>query len=425
MPGKGWLNDPNGLVYFKGRFHIFYQADQESLDGNINKSWGHYSTTDFVTYKHHNLAILPDTVFDRNGAYSGSAVIKDGKLYLFYTGNVKHTGEHDYVVSGREHNLMRVESDDGIHFANKCCLMTNDDYPCNCTKHVRDPKIYEKDGLHHLLLGARLLDNTSCVLEYTSNDLISWKFINRYKANELIGYMIECPDYFSCGGKEYILCSPQGLTKQDDLYHNKYDCGYYEIKNDCLVNYESLDYGFDYYASQTFYGIDNNIMIGWVGMPDNDYINYCEYWSQALSMPRKIYLKNNKIYSFPIDEIFNLRLDKHVYSNNFIFSKSSNLEANIKGDFEIKLNNVKLIYNDRNICLDLLECNCGRNKRFISNIAVDKISIFVDESVLEIYFNDGEYVMTTRFYDYSNNLTVVFDNIEFIEAYEMKGFVIE
>lgn len=145
MPKKGWLNDPNGLVYFKGEYHIFYQADEENLLGHVNKAWGHYSTKDFITYKRHELAILPDSICDKNGAYSGSAIVKDDVLYLFYTGNVKHEGNHDYITSGREHNLMRVESKDGIHFTNKVCLLKNEDYPSDCTNHVRDPKIFVKE----------------------------------------------------------------------------------------------------------------------------------------------------------------------------------------------------------------------------------------------------------------------------------------
>ena len=83
MPKKGWLNDPNGLVYFKGEYHIFYQADEENLLGHVNKAWGHYSTKDFITYKRHELATLPDSIYDKNGAYSGSAIVKDDVLYLF------------------------------------------------------------------------------------------------------------------------------------------------------------------------------------------------------------------------------------------------------------------------------------------------------------------------------------------------------
>ena len=155
MPRKGWLNDPNGLVYFKGTYHIFYQADENSMDGSVNKSWGHYSTKDFQTYTRHALAICADSKYDRDGAYSGSAVIKDDILYVFYTGNVKYEGDYDYIHEGREHNVMRMESHDGITFENKKCLLRNTDFPQDCTKHVRDPKLFMKAGRYHLILGAR------------------------------------------------------------------------------------------------------------------------------------------------------------------------------------------------------------------------------------------------------------------------------
>ena len=288
MPKKGWLNDPNGLVYFKGEYHIFYQADEENLLGHVNKAWGHYSTKDFITYKRHELAILPDSIYDKNGAYSGSAIVKDDVLYLFYTGNVKHEGNHDYITSGREHNLMRVESKDGIHFTNKVCLLKNEDYPSDCTNHVRDPKIFVKEGLYHLVLGARLLDNTSCVLEYISNDLNTWTYTRRYTPKATMGYMIECPDYLFDQDNSYIVCSPQGLLENNKQFQNTYACGYYKINQNDLINYQTLDYGFDFYAPQTFYGTKSNIMIGWIGMPDNDYIDYYQDWNQTLSIPRVI-----------------------------------------------------------------------------------------------------------------------------------------
>ena len=97
MPRRGWLNDPNGLVYFKGNYHIFYQADENSMDGSVNKAWGHYATKDFQTYTRHATAVSPDSKYDKNGAYSGSAIIRDDILYVFYTGNVKYEGPYDFI----------------------------------------------------------------------------------------------------------------------------------------------------------------------------------------------------------------------------------------------------------------------------------------------------------------------------------------
>ena len=424
MPKKGWLNDPNGLVYFKGEYHIFYQADEESLLGHVNKAWGHYSTKDFITYKQHELAILPDSIYDKNGAYSGSAIVKDDVLFLFYTGNVKHEGNHD-ITSGREHNLMRVESKDGIHFTNKVCLLKDEDYPSDCTNHVRDPKIFEKGGQYHLVLGARLLDNTSCVLEYVSNDLNTWTYLRRYTPKATVGYMIECPDYLYDKDISFIVCSPQGLQENNIQFQNTYACGYYKINQNNLVEYHTLDYGFDFYAPQTFYGTKSNIMIGWIGMPDNDYIDFYDDWNQTLSMPRKVKFTDGKMIQYPIHEILSLRCDKKVFNTNISLTNSCNIEFNVESDFVIALNNVVLSYKNIEICLDLSQCDCGRIKRYIKDIDVKNVSIFIDESVMEIFINDGEYTMTSRFYDDEKNLIVRFDGINEIETYKMKGFKIE
>lgn len=424
MPRKGWLNDPNGLVYFKGHYHIFYQADEDDLQGRANKSWGHYSTKDFVTYTQHDLAILPDSKYDQNGAYSGSAIVKEGTLYLFYTGNVKHSGNYDYIHLGREHNLMRVESKDGIHFENKKCILKNDDYPSDCTNHVRDPKIFVIDGKYHLVLGARLSDDTSCVLEYISDDLESWTYFHRYTPNKDVGFMIECPEYIQDGSDNFILCSPQGLQKNMQPFQNVYDTGYYRIEQYNLVDYQTLDYGFDFYAPQTFYNTKRQIMIAWIGMPDNQYFDQIEDWNQTLSLPRMIDFDKGEIKQRPIDEVLGLRKPKKVFTDDFIISKSSNIEFEVLQDFSLHLNNISLIYEKEVLCLDLSKCNCKRSKRYIKDIHINNMSIFIDESVLEIFINDGRYTMTSRFYDSKDNLFVTSKGLKRIVTYEMRGFEI-
>lgn len=320
---------------------------------------------------------------------------------------------------------MRVESKDGIHFTNKVCLLKNEDYPSDCTNHVRDPKIFVKEGLYHLVLGARLLDNTSCVLEYISNDLNTWTYTRRYTPKATMGYMIECPDYLFDQDNSYIVCSPQGLLENNKQFQNTYACGYYKINQNDLINYQTLDYGFDFYAPQTFYGTKSNIMIGWIGMPDNDYIDYYQDWNQTLSIPRVIEFRNGKFFQIPIYKVLNLRCDKKTFDANVTLSKSCNIKFDVESDFVIKLNNVVLSYKDMELCLDLSQCDCGRTKRYIKNIDVQNISIYIDESVLEIFINNGEYTMTSRFYDNEKDLFVRFEGINEIETYKMKGFKIE
>ena len=129
---------PNGLCYYNGEYHIFHQYAPQGL--SAQRGWGHYTTKNFVNYNNYGMVIYPDSVWDKNGSYSGSALIDDGEMELFYTGNVKQPGNHDYTLCGREQNLIYMSSKDGVNFSEKELLMTNDDYPEDCSCHVRDQK---------------------------------------------------------------------------------------------------------------------------------------------------------------------------------------------------------------------------------------------------------------------------------------------
>ena len=75
-PEKGWMNDPNGLVEYNGVYHVFYQADPEHLI-NENIGWGHKISSDLLHWEECQPALLPDQSYDRDGCFTGSAVIKD------------------------------------------------------------------------------------------------------------------------------------------------------------------------------------------------------------------------------------------------------------------------------------------------------------------------------------------------------------
>ena len=115
MPPVGWLNDPNGLCQFQGVYHIFFQYSPLSVDGGM-KAWGHHISKDMIVFDYEGAPLLPDEDFDRDGVYSGCAWVENGKMHLYYTGNVKEKGEHDYIHSGRGANVVYVSSEDGIKF---------------------------------------------------------------------------------------------------------------------------------------------------------------------------------------------------------------------------------------------------------------------------------------------------------------------
>ena len=84
MPPAGWLNDPNGLCQMNGVYHVFFQYSPFDPCGG-EKFWGHYTSRNLTDWEYAGVPLAPDEQFDRSGVYSGSCLIKDGIMYLFYT----------------------------------------------------------------------------------------------------------------------------------------------------------------------------------------------------------------------------------------------------------------------------------------------------------------------------------------------------
>ena len=232
MPPTGWMNDPNGLCQFHGVNHIYFQYTP-FLAGWGTKLWGHYTTKDWVHYTEEEPFLFPDTKWDRDGVYSGSACVKEDGIHYFYTGNVKlQDKEYDYIMNGREQNTMHLFSPDGKNITVKELVMTNENYPSNMSKHVRDPKIYEKDGYYYMIQGGRDDENRGCVLLFQSDNLKDWKWYDTVYSKQPFGYMWECPDLFEIDGQQIMTCCPQGVEQQGYEYQNVYQCGYFPVSFD-------------------------------------------------------------------------------------------------------------------------------------------------------------------------------------------------
>ena len=88
-PAKGWVNDPNGLVYFDGYYHMFYQhAPNFEIPWQQPMHWGHARTKDFLHWEELPVALFPDTPYDQDGCFSGTAIVKDDtqKCFFFSSG---------------------------------------------------------------------------------------------------------------------------------------------------------------------------------------------------------------------------------------------------------------------------------------------------------------------------------------------------
>ncbi|GAB6170191.1 sucrose-6-phosphate hydrolase [Clostridium carnis] len=427
MAPIGWINDPNGLCYFSGKYHVYFQYSPLDSNGGL-KFWGHYTSRDLVKWNEEEIALYPDSKFDRDGVYSGSALVKDNKIHFFYTGNVKFKGEHDYILSGREQNVILVTSKDGINFSEKKRILSNKDFPSNMSLHVRDPKVWEEDGIYYMVLGARGKDNKGYLLIYKSKDLYNWELdCDPIGGNEDLGYMWECPDIIKINNNEILLFSPQGIKAQEYKFNNIYQSGYIVKKQKCnekkicLDNFIEFDNGFDFYAPQSFRDKNGRIiMFGWMGIPDepehkNPTIK--NYWQHQLTIPRELILKNNVLIQVPVKELEKLRknlieiqlLDISNKISLEIFHSYSfelNVNFNNTNEFLIEIReDCKLSFMNKVFKLELGQSGFGRKKRLVEIDFINNIRIFSDNSSLEVFINNGLNVFSTRIYN--NN----FDNL--------------
>ena len=89
-PPFGWLNDPNGLCQYQGTYHAFYQFSPFQAKGGL-KFWGHCTSQDLLHWNFEGAPLTADQPEDCHGVYSGSALVENGDMYLYYTGNVKES----------------------------------------------------------------------------------------------------------------------------------------------------------------------------------------------------------------------------------------------------------------------------------------------------------------------------------------------
>ena len=406
-PPHGWMNDPNGLCWLGGKYHVFFQYAPGGADGSGKKCWGHYESADLLKWEFVGTALLPDIPEDRDGVYSGSAIIVNDVMELFYTGNVKESGDHDFITNGRGANVIRVSSKDGRNFSEKRVLLRNSDYPEYCSCHVRDPKVWKENGRYYMILGARTLGDEGCVLIYRSDgDLDKWQFEKKMSVPEF-GYMWECPDMFEVDGHRLLSVSPQGLPHTEAANQNVYSSGYFRVNGDELNSFEEWDHGFDFYAPQTFSAPDGRrILIGWMGIGDIPYTNQTVPlgWQHCLTLPREIAVsEDGSILQNPIHELERLRGGEFSVKDGEAFCVSLPCELNGKpaGSFEITLDNAVSLTCDRKIFrLEFTDENigCGRKTRNCVLKECADIRIIIDMSSVEIYLDGGRRVLSARFY---------------------------
>ena len=229
--------------------------------------------------------------------------------------------------------------------------------------------------------------------------------------------MWECPDYFEIGDRKILSASVQGLTGGQWEERNVYQSGYFlvegEITGNChLGEYRLWDYGFDYYAPQSFQAEDGRIIqIGWMGMPDcQEYTNRTieNGWQHCFTFPREIYVKDGIPCQRPVRELEEkcrlLRKDQgHMEIEGYPVYQAE-ISGICNNRFQAVLGEeLVLEYRDGQFEMwfknqEKTGISAGRGRRWVDMERLENVKILADISSAEVFLNDGEYVFSTRYY---------------------------
>ncbi len=437
-PRVGWMNDPNGFSYCKGAYHLFYQYyPYDSVWGPMH--WGHAVSRDLLHWEYLPAALAPDTAYDKDGCFSGSALeLPDGRQLLMYTGVVKEPRTDGGFQDIQTQCIAIGDGRDYEKYQQNPVLDGGDLPEGGSRNDFRDPKLWmEEDGTYRCVVGNCTGDKDGRILLYKSEDGIHWDFLSILAENKgRFGRMWECPDFFKLDGKYVLLTSPQDMMPRGFEYHNGNGTiclmGDYDEKTNTFIeeHNQAVDYGIDFYAPQTIAAPDGRrIMIGWMQNWDTCNLRDTErFWFGQMTLPRELSIENGRLIQKPVRELESLRGEEVRYEN-VVFTDTIRLDG-IRGrkmDMEIMLRpadpeNIfhkfavrfaqdetyhtsvsfrpleSVVKVDRKFSGSRRAIIHQRRSRVGGRDGKLKLRVILDRFSAEVFVNDGEQVLTITFY---------------------------
>lgn len=450
-PASGWMNDPNGLVYHKGVYHLFYQYyPNATVWGPMH--WGHATSKDLVYWEQKPIALFPD---EKGFIFSGSAVVdekntsdfgKDGEvplvaIYTYFRLDVEKAGGSDTQTQGIAYSLDNGET--WVKYENNPVLedVEHTDF--------RDPKVFWHDETSSWIMALVAGDHAKF---YRSKDLKDWNHISDFgKEQGAHGGVWECPDLFKLkveGSEEekWVLIISIGSGGPNGGSGTQYFIGDFDGDNFTSeqIEYKWLDWGTDNYAGVTYNNTPNGerAFIGWMSNWQYALKTPTSTWRSAMTLARKLSLRkvdgSYHLVNYPIETVNDLAISE-LKENIIIDSKgkveleNKNLNQSVitfsadKRDFEISLSNsmneeVTLIFDATSRLLMLDRTNSGItsfNYEFgnkLHYMATNdlpeefEVTIYMDKSSIEFFLDKGLYAMTAQLFPNEEYTTITIKN---------------
>ena len=448
MPPVGGIYEPSGLCDCDGDYYVFIQYSPIEIERR-GQCFSLYKSRDLLHFLYVGVPIISDGSIDKDGVFSGSTLLVGKEMFFYYTGKVNtvESKEDDYENSEYHTIVVKISKDSYFNdvYSDKIIVLKSSDYKEVASGRVSGPKVWEENGMYNMIHALRTKEQTGAILFFTSTDKINWKF-NKKLVIEEYYQIFECPDIFYLDKIPILSVSMyhkdnKSTYKRDDkknsynTQHNiesnlgqnrvKTHKSYFTfLKGDSIEKYgmgelHEWDYGFDFYAPQTFMDRKERvIMIGLMGNPTS---MYCDPtidlgWQHCLTIPRELEIREDKLYQNPISEIERQRKNQ----NSVFITKEINISLKNTTDFVLNLpkesegfsldvnNTLTMNYDcmEQTFRMEFINSmGYGREKCETSIHELTEVRILFDSSSIEVFLNKGEVALTTRIFkkekDYS------------------------
>lgn len=412
---KGWINDPNGVIYFENKYRIFFQYNPYETYWN-NISIGVAESDDLLKFENFNVALAPTK--DVNGIFSGSVTRDNDGLYLIFTKHVEN-------MFLRRESISKSFSQNAVNFHTDFKEIVDEKtLPEFDSENFRDPFIYREDGVNYLFIASKdKEENLGKIIVLKSDNLNEFKYAFEIGPLEVFGEMVECPAVGKLGD-EYILIYSYITQRKDGktTHLNGYLLLDMDLENSnySILKHGAIDNAIDFYAPQLFATKDNELgMISWLNSYDYDPIEhkYDLPTCGIYSYPRILEIENGELIQKPYKEILK-RVKKQYHYCEKEFPVKSMLKIQANGEFKIEFKGsenvepVELLFYKSKLYLKFNDIVSESIKSFSDELT---LLILLDYTSFEVFINLGKETLSRRVFFGSDSISIKITNPENIK----------
>lgn len=437
-PPTHWMNDPNGLVYVDGVYHLFYQYYPEDIVwGPMH--WGHAISTDLIRWEHKPIALFPD---EHGLIFSGSAVIDEKNssgfgsienppmvaVFTYHLMEGEQSGRKDFQTQGIAYSLDQGET--WVKYGDNPVIGNEG------IKDFRDPKVFWHQESNKWIMVLVAGDHAKF---YSSPDLINWNHLSDFgKDKGAHGGVWECPDLFKMkiegsDVEKWVLLVSINPGAPNGGSGTQYFVGEFNGEEFTTAQSEDkwLDLGRDNYAGVTYNNTpsDRRIFIGWMSNWDYARSTPTEVWRSAMTLPRELSLHLDetsfRVHSKPVEEVGTLQKNgMEIKSIDLDQDRSFDLDGlqQSKLRFEFRADqplsfsvgnskdSLYIEYDPVQLILSVDRSQSGEvdfDPSFVIGKQVYPIGkdgqtrvleLYLDRSSVELFLDNGRYVMTNQIF---------------------------